>query len=75
MKKFQNFNKSINFRGFIFVYITALLSLQAQSPSEDLFEKGNLAYNKGDYKNAISFYEKNGFSIIQTKYIYHIHTD
>ena len=58
MKKFQNFNKSINFRGFIFVYITALLSLQAQSSSENLFEQGNLAYNKGDYKNAISFYEK-----------------
>ena len=58
MKKLQNFNKSINFRGFIFVYITALLSLQAQSPSENLFQQGNLAYNKGDYKNAISFYEK-----------------
>ena len=58
MKNFQNFNKSINFRGFIFVYITALLSLQAQSQSENLFEQGNLAYNKGDYKNAISFYEK-----------------
>ena len=58
MKKFQKFNKSINFRGFIFIYITALLSLQAQSPSENLFEQANLAYNKGDYKNAISFYEK-----------------
>ena len=25
--------------------------------------------------NAISFYEKNGFSIIQSKYIYHVHSD